>query len=391
MKTVCDRNKCTACGLCVEQCSQHAVQLVNDLKEYYAVIDENKCVECGRCNSVCQINHPIELIQPKEWYQGWASNKEIHKKGASGGIATAISIGFIRQGGIVVSCTFKNGEFIFEHAESETDIMNMSGSKYVKSNPVGIYQCISAYLNAGKQVLFIGLPCQVAAVKKSVREDLLDKLYTVDIICHGTPSSKALELYLENNRVNLSRIDYIGFRNKSDNYQNICSAFPKVKTIRKKGISDWYTIAFLKGISFTENCYECQYAQTNRCGDVSLGDSWGTELNENVCKDGVSLVLEQTEKGHLLLHQAEVTLLDVDISIAIANNNQLRRPTKRPKKRKQFFYYLSKSGDFNRAVRKTCIRECLKQDIKFLLSCLGIEKTSGGFRYNYAIEYGEDK
>jgi len=38
------------------------------------------------------------------------------------------------------------------------------GSKYVKSNPKTIYIDIERKLQEGKKVLFVGLPCQVAAL-----------------------------------------------------------------------------------------------------------------------------------------------------------------------------------------------------------------------------------
>lgn len=35
---------------------------------------------------------------------------------------------------------------------------------------------------------------------------------------------------------------------------------------------------FLGGLFYTENCYECKYAQLNRVSDITIGDSWGSEL-----------------------------------------------------------------------------------------------------------------
>ena len=56
-------------------------------------------------------------------------------------------------------------------------------------------------------------------------------------------------------------------------------------------------ISFLTALSDTENCYSCKDAQEKRPGDITLGDSWGTELPENEWKKGISLILCQTEKG----------------------------------------------------------------------------------------------
>jgi len=42
-------DRCTGCGLCVEECDQGALSLVDDK----AVVDESKCILCGYCAAVC--------------------------------------------------------------------------------------------------------------------------------------------------------------------------------------------------------------------------------------------------------------------------------------------------------------------------------------------------
>ena len=56
------------------------------------------------------------------------------------------------------------------------------------------------------------------------------------------------------------------------------------------------TAMFLNSTSYTENCYECKYAKTERISDLTLGDSWGSRLTEDEIHKGVSLALCQTEK-----------------------------------------------------------------------------------------------
>ena len=69
-------------------------------------------------------------------------------------------INFIKSGGYVASCLFKNGDFVFEITNDLNEARCFAGSKYVKSNPTGIYKKINERLKTNK-VLFIGLPCQV--------------------------------------------------------------------------------------------------------------------------------------------------------------------------------------------------------------------------------------
>ena len=49
------------------------------------------------------------------------------------------------------------------------DLEEFRGSKYVKSNQIGIFKEIKNALEQGKIVLFIGLPCQVAGLKKLLK------------------------------------------------------------------------------------------------------------------------------------------------------------------------------------------------------------------------------
>ena len=359
MNTVCELNRCSGCMACVDVCPKGAVKILDDITAYNAVISEEKCVDCGACHKVCQENHMPQAVPPFKWYQGWAESDEIRKNSSSGGFATAIAKAFINKGGVVCSCAFNGGKFTFQFAENEKDVKNFVGSKYVKSNPSGVYKQIRAYLQEKKRVLFIGLPCQVAAVRNVVGDKLTKELYTADLICHGTPSPKLLDLFLKQYGKSLDQLKDIQFRVKAK-----MQVHGNHKGLVRKGVSDKYTIAFLNSLSYTDNCYECNYAQKSRVSDITLGDSWGSELSLEEQKKGVSLVLCQTQKGIELLKQAELHLEAVDLNKAIANNHQLEQPSALPASRKEFFKGIEKKKSFNSMVFKAFPKQCLRQDIK---------------------------
>lgn len=113
-------------------------------------------------------------------------------------------------------------------------------------------------------------------------------------------------------------LDTISFRTKT--------AFQLKQNLKSVGIPgaiDKYSIAFLNSICYTENCYECQYARLERSSDVTLGDSWGTNLSNEEQKRGISLILCQTKKGQELLDLAELELREVDLDCAVQYNHQL--------------------------------------------------------------------
>ena len=362
MKTVCELNKCAGCMACISICPKDAIEIKDTLDTYNAVIDNDKCINCNACHNVCPNNHPVEFKEPIKWYQGWTKDEDLRKKCSSGGLATAISLAFVKNGGYVYSCVFENGEFTFKKAETEEGVMAFTGSKYVKSNPIGVYKHIKNDLTEGKKVLFIGLPCQVAAVKNYVGDKIKENLYTIDLICHGTPSPKLLELFLNQYDKHLKSCSNISFRIKAKMQVHADS-----KGIVTKGVSDKYTIAFLNGLTYTENCYNCQYAQLERVSDLTLGDSWGSELTREEKKNGISLVLSQTEKGLEILGKSYVVLKTVDISQAIQNNHQLVRPSIIPNQRSSFFKGISNKKNFNSLVFHAYHKQCLKQNTKEFL------------------------
>lgn len=362
MKTVCDIDRCTGCMACADSCPKDAIQIEDTLRAYNAVIDEAKCVDCGICHRVCQVNHPLEGVQPISWKQGWAEDAHVRAEASSGGFAAAISREFVRSGGVVFSCVFQEGKFRFDAAHTTEETAKFCGSKYVKSDPTGVYPKIQDALKGGKKVLFIGLPCQVAAVKKYVSPQLQEKLYAVDLICHGTPSPKVLSRFLDQYQRPLSEMETIAFRKKAKR-QIFCGD----QGIITKGVSDRYTIAFLRSLTYTENCYSCPYARLERVSDLTLGDSWGSRLPEEEIKRGVSLALCQTAKGEALLQEAQLSLLDVDLKHAVDCNDQLKSPASAPAKRPWFFRELEQGKKFNRLVLRSLPKESGKQAVKTLL------------------------
>ena len=382
METVCEHDKCAGCMACVEICPKGAIVIKDALSAYNAIIDKNKCINCNACHSVCPQNNTPKQDAPIKWYQGWANDTNTRRNCSSGGVATSISIAFVKKGDYVYSCCFENGEFRFKRAIKADDVKNFTGSKYVKSNPLGCYKEIRDNLQNGERILFIGLPCQVAAVKNYVGQKYESNLYTIDLICHGTPSPKLLDLFLQQYGRSLSELKDIKFRSKAN-----FMIYGNHKGIVTNGVSDRYTIAFLNSLSYTENCYSCKYACKQRVADLTLGDSWGSELSNDEQKNGVSLILVQTEKGKELLEISENQLLSVDIEKAISNNHQLSHPSKKPDCRKDFFDGL-KTKSFNSQVFKCLPYQCLRQTVKQILIDMRVIHNDewGGVNYSILIK-----
>ncbi len=72
-----NKNKCTGCGICVEECLVNAITI----KENKAEINMNECIRCGKCHDICPqeaVRHDSEKI-PVEVEQNLNKTKQLIK------------------------------------------------------------------------------------------------------------------------------------------------------------------------------------------------------------------------------------------------------------------------------------------------------------------------
>lgn len=363
MNTVCEINRCNGCMACIEKCPKKCISIKDNIFSYNAVKDDSICVNCGICEKVCPRNKKLKKQKPREWYQGWADD-QIRKSSSSGGAAASIIRSFINDGGYVASCLFKNGQFLFEITNDLDRAKRFAGSKYVKSNPIGIYKVVEERLKTDR-VLFVGLPCQVAGLKNYLKND--ENLFTVDLICHGTPSPLLLEKFLKEHGIDIREVTDLKFRDSIS-----MGLVKNGKKICPEGADD-YLLTFLDAVDYTENCYHCEYATFERVGDITLGDSWGTEYRDEE-KNGVSLVLINSAKGNELLKDIGMKLMDVDIKKAVAENHQLRHPSVLKPEREKFLGMLISGKSFSYATYVLYKKTVLKRRVKKVLFKLHLWK-----------------
>ncbi|MGL5099706.1 MAG: Coenzyme F420 hydrogenase/dehydrogenase, beta subunit C-terminal domain, partial [Fusobacteriaceae bacterium] len=95
------------------------------------------------------------------------------------------------------------------------DLKPLQKSKYLQSKMDNSYREVKQYLKDGKKVLFVGAPCQIAALNTMVNHE---NLVTVDVICHGLPSYKAFDKYIrESFNLNIKNVE-VDFRNKDEGW-----------------------------------------------------------------------------------------------------------------------------------------------------------------------------
>ena len=298
-----DKSHCTGCSACAEICTHYAIRMLPDEEGFlYPQIDSTICVECGLCTKSCPELYPVARPDGAAQKVYALINYCDRKVSSSGGAFSVFAKWVIGQEGIVFGATMDK-RFVVRHigVETEKDLEQLRGSKYVQSDIGDCYGRVREELKKGRKVLFSGTGCQVAGLYAFLRGKRYEgQLMTLDLVCHGVPSQMAFSSYLEklqkNDRPSGGNIDGFRFR-KLDSWDYR----PAVKFAK----SEWHILelwknaymdAFFKGIIYRESCFHCQYCNMQRIGTCTLADFWeigkhGRAFSKNVAS-GVSLVID---------------------------------------------------------------------------------------------------
>lgn len=327
------KKNCCGCNACAEICPKHCIRMVEDAKGFmYPQVDNSICVECGACEKICPIDTAKgSLMTPLKAYAAWNKNHKEQLASSSGGAAYVLSSHILDAEGVVYGCTADGIDVRHIRIEDKSELYKLQGSKYVQSDVRGLFKNVKDDLKSGKSVLFIGTPCQVAGLKNYIGKNT-ERLYLVDLICHGVPSQKMLHehiKYVAKGR----KIQYISFRKGNDFTISLkASGFIYDANVWREPYKDLYMKGFMQGMIYRPSCYECPFACPGRVSDITIGDFWGLHNIESLPKetqDGVSVLLPMTDKGLKLIHSVEpnMHILERSVDEAVNGNTQLRYPS----------------------------------------------------------------
>lgn len=270
-------------------------------------------------------------------------DESIRAASRSGGIFTAISDQVLSEGGVVYGCVLTD-DFTAVHirAENAEERNRMRGSKYIQSKLGDTFGNVKTDLDAEKRVLFSGTSCQVAGLKQFLGKEY-EKLFCVDIVCHGVPSKKIWNAYLSwQEKKNHSKIVAVDFRNKKD-----FGWHDHVETVYfengKSASSRVFKKLFYGHAALRPSCYECPYKSVKHPGDITIADYWGIERAAVEFDDnkGVSLVLINNENGEKVFERVKDQLTWKQTRLEDSLQPPLVAPFPRPENREKFW------SDFN--------------------------------------------
>lgn len=341
--------KCYACSACAQVCPVKAISYDEEL---HPVVDLQKCIKCDGCERIC-----IELNRPEKKndmncvasYVAKNKDEEIRKMSSSGGVFFQIAESILEIGGYVCGCIYDDS-FMPKHVISN-DIevcKKMMGSKYVQSDLGKCITNMKRLVKEGKIVLFTGVPCQIAAVKRCIQNS---NLITLAVVCHGSIERRIWQKYI-NEEIEMSKspIIKVTMRDKTKGYLNYGLKFQfkdgtEHVTYRKQ--DGYFLKCFTDGLFERQRCLNCVYKGGNIKSDLLLGDAWGIEkmFPEFVDELGSSSVLILTQQGKEIFDKIAKSfeIKKIDSEIIIRNNPRIMLPSTKNVSQDKFKRKLNKS------------------------------------------------
>ena len=342
-----NRKKCCGCGACRASCPKGAIAMLPDEEGFLQpVVDAAKCVQCGKCEAVCPVLHPGKPRKPLAVYAAKAKDDELRWGSASGGVFTVLARDVLKRGGVVFGAGFERPTWrvIHKAAANERELDDLRGSKYVQSDTGDTFKEAKFYLDAGREVLYSGCPCQIAGLKNFLGKDY-SNLLTVDLICHGVPSPLAWRKYLECREKDVgAKITRILAR-RCCGWREFAISLEFANSGEIAYSKSWEGDNYIRGYFaywfLRKCCHKCQFRLSDRFADITIGDYMLIDAVRAGFGDdgGVSMFTINDREGNsklsLLLDQCNA--FEIDYERAKRDNYPIVRNPSCSRLRKDFF------------------------------------------------------
>lgn len=308
--TIVEKELCTGCEACASVCPQKCITMnADDFGFLHPSVDEDRCIQCNLCKLTCPASRPPEKRELKV-YAAYDKNGDSRMRASSGGVFGLLAGEVLRNRGVVFGAAYDETFAVYHTAAaSAQDLDRLKRAKYSQSRIDHAYQIAKEHLDAGREVLFSGTPCQIAGLKAYLRKDY-DSLLAVDLICMAVPSPKAWRSYLQYRKDTDRQDDLpvaINQRDKTSGWSryqySIKMKYASGYEYSAKSGEDPYMLAMTRGLITRSSCVSCAFRGDHSKADITLGDFWGiwnqrAEMDDN---KGTSAVITHTEKGERAL------------------------------------------------------------------------------------------
>lgn len=372
------KEACCGCNACMQICPKKCIDMIEDTEGFlYPIVDSSKCIQCNLCEKICPIqNIRSQSNKLQNTYIAYIKDEEVRLKSSSGGMFTLLAEAILKENGVIYGATFDD-EFLVHHVgiDNNEDLQQLRGSKYLQSRIENTFIEVKELLKSDRFVLYVGTACQITGLKAYLGKEY-ERLYTVDVLCHGVPSPKLWKAYLQYQKQQYnSEIKKIFFRDKKWGWKgfNMTWLFKNQQTYEKPFHHDYFMRLFLQDICLRPSCHECQFKELNRLSDITLGDCWGIENYMPQMDDdkGTSVVLIYSEKGQKLFDSLKEKMIycEAEIDKALPATADSRKSVKRHPKREIFFKQLEQGKEIKQLIKliEPSLMVKLKRKIKNIL------------------------
>lgn len=332
------RKDCCGCSACEQVCGQSAIVMRSDKEQFlYPVVDEGKCVDCGLCLKVCPVTNKCDTNAPYlKTFAGYSTDEATMKSSTSGGFATTLSRFVIDKGGVVYGVRFTDDytHTCYASAYTHEELKSFASSKYIQAYKQDVFRSVKSDLAENRFVLFVGCPCDVAALKRYLRKEY-DNLLTCELVCMGVTSPKvAIDYKAWTEKKNRSKLIGMNMRSKLKGWfvPHLEEHFENGKTKCNTLFGTYIGYGFQ--IFNRPSCFSCQYRDTTGVGDIRVGDFWGIkDTDEFWNPKGVSGIYVRTDKGLdavLQLKDYYFKVFETDYMLATRSNmsSYMNKPVK---------------------------------------------------------------
>jgi len=325
IKDVAERGLCCGCGACASM-SPDEIRMVDDVENGRRPLvaedatDPRTREAIHACPGVA-LGHETETLRDQDlvrelvpgWgpvyevWEGYAADDAVRWGGSSGGAASALALHCIEhenmRGALHIAAR-DDVPYLNETVFSTTrdQLLARTGSRYAPASPCDSLETIE---NAAGQCVFIGKPCDAAAVKKAaeLRPALAANLgVTIAFFCAGTPSTRGtLEMLRAMGVDDPERL--VSLRYRGNGWPGLATAVYR----DEHGAEKTSTLTYAKSwgdVLTLHKQWRCKVCadHTGEFADIAVGDPWYREVKEG--EAGQSLIVARTKKGREILHRA---------------------------------------------------------------------------------------
>lgn len=264
------------------------------------------------------------ISELKAFYGSMSDNSSL-KKSASGGAATVLAEIIIREFGVVFgvgySSDFKSAHYYCIQNINDLDIIR--GSKYIVSEKkalvdgdfISITDAVKRFLSQERKVLFFGLGCDIALIKKYCQSNQIcdDNLYCVSLICHGPTLPIVQQVFIDElTKKYGSSITFFSVKDKTVGWNTpyLHIEFENGYVYEKPFRESDYAYAF--GHFSRSSCCNCKFKGEGHISDIILGDYWGISTDAKGYNHyGVSAIICKTFKGEELVKKIDTSIFNL--------------------------------------------------------------------------------